>query len=120
MVVLGRANTRLRDLLDVWGLAQGFAFDGATLAGAIGATFERRRTELPDTLPECLTSAFLSNPERVLQWAALIRRVGYDPAPGLAAVGGGLSEFLLPPVEALRARRGFHGGWPPGGPWSFS
>lgn len=117
MVVLGRANTRLRDFLDVWGLAQGFAFDGAIPAGAIGATFERRRTELPDTQPECLTSAFLDNPERVLQWAALMRRVGYDPAPELAAVGGGLSEFLLQPVEAWRARRGFHGVWSPGGPW---
>lgn len=117
MVVLGRANTRLRDFLDVWGLAHGFAFDGTILAGAIGATFERRRTELPDTLPECLTSAFLSNPERVLLWAVLMRRLGYVPAPELTAVGDGLSEFLLPVVEGLRTSGGYHGAWQPGGPW---
>jgi hypothetical protein len=117
MIVLGRANTRLRDFLDVWGLAQGFAFDGAILAGAIAATFARRHTEFPDALPDCFTAGFLGNADRVLQWAVLMRRVGYAPAPELTAVGDGLSEFLLPPVEGLRSRGGYHGAWPPGGPW---
>jgi hypothetical protein len=117
MVVLGRANTRLRDFLDVWGLAQGFAFDGTILSGAIAATFARRSTEFPDALPDCFTAEFLGNANRVLQWAVLMRRFGYVAAPELTAVGGGLSEFLLPVVEGLRVSGGYHGSWPPGGPW---
>lgn len=79
----------------------------------------RRETAIAEKfhLPECLTSAFLSNPDRVLQWAVLMRRVGYALAQELTAVGSGLSEFLLPPVEGLRTSGGYNGAWPPGGPW---
>jgi hypothetical protein len=44
MVVLGRANTRMKDFYDIWLLAQSYAFDGDRLARAIAATFARRKT----------------------------------------------------------------------------
>jgi hypothetical protein len=46
MVKLGIANSRMKDFYDLWVLAQRFEFESATLAAAIQATFETRRTTL--------------------------------------------------------------------------
>jgi predicted nucleotidyltransferase component of viral defense system len=47
MVQLGMANSRMKDFYDVAVLARDFDFDGALLARAMRATFERRKTPLP-------------------------------------------------------------------------
>jgi Nucleotidyl transferase AbiEii toxin, Type IV TA system len=39
---LGLLSTRMRDYLDLWHLAKGFAFDGQAVSESIRATFERR------------------------------------------------------------------------------
>ncbi len=56
MVALGMANTRMKDCYDVWFLAARFAFNGASLASAVKATFARRRTALPEDTPAALTT----------------------------------------------------------------
>lgn len=47
MVVLGEANSRMRDFFDVHALAKSGRFEGALLVRAVRATFERRGTPLP-------------------------------------------------------------------------
>ena len=51
LVRLGTANTRLKDFLDLWEIAQSFDFNGESLASALDATFKRRRTPLPAGTP---------------------------------------------------------------------
>jgi hypothetical protein len=46
MVDLELANTRMKDFYDVWMLSRKHPFEEQTLAEAIAATFERRRTHL--------------------------------------------------------------------------
>ena len=60
LVRLGLINTRMKDFLDIWILARGRDFAGEVLAQAIGATFRRRRTALPESTPIALTPAFHS------------------------------------------------------------
>jgi hypothetical protein len=52
MVVLGIANSGMKDFSDLWVLARTFDFDGAVLSRAIARTFARRRTPAP---PNCCT-----------------------------------------------------------------
>jgi predicted nucleotidyltransferase component of viral defense system len=53
LVVLGIANSRMKDYFDLWVLSWHSTFDGATLTGAIDATFARRaRRQFP---PMCLS-----------------------------------------------------------------
>jgi hypothetical protein len=52
MVVLGRANSRMKDFHDIWVLKRTFEFKGDALARAIAATFGRRKTEIPAERPE--------------------------------------------------------------------
>jgi len=47
MVMLGRANSRMKDFYDIWILSRSFDFNDDRLARAITATFERRETPIP-------------------------------------------------------------------------
>src|SRR5260370_40020774 len=57
MVMLGRANTRMKDFYDIWVLARSFDYKRDALARAIAATFARRKTEIPIARPDALTPA---------------------------------------------------------------
>jgi predicted nucleotidyltransferase component of viral defense system len=58
MVKLGIANGRMKDFYDIVVLARSFDFDGEVLVRALRATFDRRKTPLPEGLPVALTPAF--------------------------------------------------------------
>jgi len=81
MVFLGIANSRMKDFFDVWFLAKHFEFEGPTLARAIQATFERRKTDLPKAPPLALTRTFAEDDAKMKQWKAFISKTG-DPAEG--------------------------------------
>jgi hypothetical protein len=116
MVSLGVTNSRVKDFHDVHTLASSFAFDGALLAAAIRATFERRGTPLPEEEPLVLSTAFLSAPERRTLWRAFLRRHRLDGPADAAALSDGLRLFLGPVLASVRDQT-FAGTWPPGGPW---
>jgi hypothetical protein len=103
MVALGFANTRLKDFYDIWVLARSRAFNDDRLARAIAATFARRRTEIPENLPDALTPAFARDPMKQLRWSAFIRAVAADPGP-LAEVVEELAAFLMPIARKARSR----------------
>lgn len=113
MVVLGIANTRLKDFYDLWLLAGTRSFDGAVLAAAIAATFARRGTALPDASPVALSDAFARDRDKQAQWRAFLSRSGVVDAPDdLANVTDRLAAFVLPAVAAAR------GGAPPPARWT--
>lgn len=118
MLSLGVTGSRMKDFYDVHLLAERFGFDGATLLQAVRATFERRRTPLPDDKPLVLSEGFLSAPEREIQWQAFLRRgrlVGPADTAGLAQ---GLRRFLGPVLAAASRGEAFGLQWLPGGPWA--
>ena len=119
MVVLGEANSRMRDFFDVRALALGCSFDGAVLAEAIAATFARRRTDVPRELPVALTRDFAAIPGKASQWTGFTRRlVSGEPPLELAAVVVAIADFVGPVLHAVARGERFEGAWSPGGPWS--
>lgn len=118
MVDLGMANSRMKDFYDLRFLSATFAFEGVELGVAIGATFTRRRTPLPDDIPTALTDGFAKDPAKEAQWKAFLRRSRLEVEQlSLSTVVAGLRGFLLPPLGALAAGEGFELIWRPGGPW---
>lgn len=101
MVMLGRANSRLKDFYDIWALSRSYNFEGDRLARAIAATFERRKTALPIELPDALTRTFAQDPMKRRQWEALLRDVS-GQAASLEEVVRDLAGFLMPHVERAR------------------
>jgi len=121
MVALGMLNTRMKDFYDVRLLAGQFAFEGATLAKAIKATFVRRGTPIPTAAPTALTSEFSTDRDRVAYWKGFLRRSGLEAATlELDRVVEDLRGFLIPPMFAAAAEVPFEKSWPAGGPWSTS
>jgi hypothetical protein len=119
MVQLGMANSRMKDFFDLWIMGRVFSFDGNTLRSAIAATFSRRKTELPSTVPVALTATFSNDEAKKKQWSAFCTRGGLkDQASELQEVVKMLGGFLLPPLLAATRGEPFAEHWPPGGPWS--
>lgn len=118
MVVLGMANSRMKDFYDVSFLARQFDFDGARLCAAIRATFDRRNTPLPSEKPLPLTEEFFDDRAKLTQWGAFLKKTGVgESGASLSEVVALLQAFLWPPTVALVERRAFKHSWPARGPW---
>jgi hypothetical protein len=119
MVRLGIANSRMKDFYDVWLLSKLFAFDGRTLCEAVGNTFKRRSTPIPDGLPLAFTDDFRKDVQKQAQWRAFVRKAKPDTAAdNLDVVIGDLEAFLMPVVEVVRQSRLLELLWAQGGHWS--
>jgi len=102
MVMLGRANSRMKDFYDIWVLSRASEFTDDRLARAIAATFARRATEVPSELPDALTPAFATDAAKIQQWNAFVADVAFQPG-ALADVVKDLGAFLMPHAAAARS-----------------
>lgn len=78
MVVLGIMNSRLKDFYDVYVILTEMEIDKAVLAAAITATFNKRNTPLPKTIPLAFTNEFASDTNKAVQWRAFLKRSGLE------------------------------------------
>jgi hypothetical protein len=101
MVLLGLRNSRMKDYFDVLALLREGKHDEALLARAITATFERRRTALPDGVPPGLSDAFSDDVARQAQWRAFLAKSRLK-GPELAEAVGELRERLAATLERAR------------------
>lgn len=112
MVMLGLANSRMKDFYDVSVIAGRTPLDGGTLARAIAATFARRSTALPDGPAMALTTAFSSNAGKQSQWQAFIAKNRLQPQ-SLAQTVEVLFTLLGPPTQVALAASGATANWSP-------
>jgi predicted nucleotidyltransferase component of viral defense system len=101
MVMLGRANSRMKDLYDIWVLSRNFKFNGDKLPRAIVATFARRKTDIPSEPPDALTAAFANDPAKIQQWNSFVEDVNFQPG-ALGDVIKDLAAFLMPHAKTAR------------------
>jgi predicted nucleotidyltransferase component of viral defense system len=115
IVILGIANSRLKDFYDLWLISRTFEFDGRTLSAAVQRTFERRDTPMPTDVPTGLTRLFAE--QWNAQWKAFLKREHMNAAPtDLGQLLEDLRKFLVPlMVQPITTSN-----WPSGGPWSTS
>ena len=105
IVARGLANSRLKDYLDLWVLSRS-GIGEESLAKAIQSTFAHRGTVIPRDVPPGLSPAFARNPDRVKQWAALMRRVNAIACPSsLDAVLSDLALYVVPIFSRLAAEQ---------------
>jgi predicted nucleotidyltransferase component of viral defense system len=102
IVLLGLSNSRMKDYFDLLALLREGELNETLLAAAIAATFERRRTAVPDEVPEGLSDAFAADPSRQSQWGAFLSRSRLE-APNLANVVAELRENLIPVLRRARS-----------------
>jgi hypothetical protein len=118
MVVLEKANSRMKDFYDLWALAQYLGFKGPPLQAAVKGTFERRKTPVPERVPLAFTPEFSDDATKQVQWASFVRRLSSREAiVGLPETVEVIRDFMMPPVLALSGGKPFRADWVPGGPW---
>jgi len=119
ILVLGDANSRMKDYFDLAELARRLGFEGGILREALARTLARRGTRVPEGIPVGLGEEFRTSALGVERWRAFVRKSGVG-SPGLAwhDVVARVREFVLPPLAAVRDDRPLDLRWPAGGPWA--
>jgi predicted nucleotidyltransferase component of viral defense system len=72
--ILGMANTRMKDYFDLWVLLQDSELQAVELHNALVATFTRRGTPLPTTMPVGMSDAFSADAAKRAQWQAFLKK----------------------------------------------
>lgn len=118
MVDLDLANSRMKDLYDIYFLSENHSFEGEKLQKAIEETFERRETEIPTEVPIALTEAFFEDKTKVSQWDAFLGKISDDQVPkNSLKVVKRLEAFLWPATEASNQNKLFDSNWSQGKRW---
>ena len=114
---LGLLNSRIKDYFDLALLSRLYPFEGQLMVEAIRSTFRHRGISV-EPLPVGLTDAFSSDPARVPQWRAFMRRSRFAEEPGgLAALVSQVRDFAAEPLSAVARDEPFLRHWKAGGPW---
>ncbi len=118
MVKLGLANSRMKDFYDLWLVSRLFSFEGNALRNALENTFGHRRTTFPMSIPFAFTPAFFTDPQKLVQWRAFIKRSKPEVlVDDLSAVIADIAIFLMPVIESLQTNTPFTNGWLPDLGW---
>lgn len=81
IVRLGMANSRMKDYYDLLVILRMKDPDSYALAKAIAATFQQRKTRVPDREPTGLSDEFARDTTAQLRWPEFLRRLRIEDAP---------------------------------------
>lgn len=98
IVLLGMANSRLKDYFDLSVLIERETLDTELLGRAIQATFARRGTAVPEALPIGLSDEFSLDPSRQSLWVAFLKKNDLTSEP-LPIIVGRLRSALVPVLK---------------------
>lgn len=104
MVLLGMRNSRMKDYFDVHALLREEKMDAEELVRALCATFERRRTALPEGMPAGLSDAFAGDAAKQAQWRAFLDKNRLK-GPEFNAVVVEIRKALADPLALARMAR---------------
>ena len=86
---------------ELWHPSRLFPLQGGELTETPRATFERRSSPLPGSIPLGLSDEFTSDPTKRLLWRAFwAKAVRRDPMPALSEAMTAVAQFLLPFISA--------------------
>lgn len=106
VTVLGMGNSRMKDFHDLQVIASRFEIETDLLARAIAATFERRKTPIPEGVPIALGPEFATDKAKQGQWAAFLRRNRLDDkAYSLEKCQAAISRLVIPALKIARSKR---------------
>jgi predicted nucleotidyltransferase component of viral defense system len=104
MVLFGARNSRMKDYFDVHALLREGKLDASLLSRAIAATFDRRRTALPQEVPVGLSEAFSGDLQHQARWRGFLAKNHLQGAT-LPEIVTQLREPLVAAIEQARRQR---------------
>ena len=100
IVALGLANSRMKDIYDLWTLPKSVDIDIGDLTEAIHGTFTRRGSIVPTTCPVGLSGEFSTDPAKITQWLAYSDGTDLEGRP-LDEVTSEIWSWLEPACRAV-------------------
>ncbi len=95
IVLLGIANSRLKDYLDLYILLKNEEIDEETLLDAITSTFAKRGISVPESPPIGLTDEYSQDRSRQAMWNSFLNKNEVDPKP-LPEVVTSIKKYIQP------------------------
>lgn len=112
IVMLGMANSRMKDFYDLWFLATNFEYEGKILVSALQTTFARRKTSIPASVPLALTTEFTEDRRKLTQWQAFLKKAKLDTqGQSFDKIVDLIGSFLMPLCFAVAEDEDFEQHW---------
>ena len=111
MVMLGLANSRMKDFYDIRIIASTMALDGDLLTQAVQATFERRKTAISQEPLTLFSDDFAQDQGKQKQWQAFLGKNSIEDVSSFVEVMQDLQLFLEPVYQAIADRRSYLYQW---------
>jgi len=113
MVMLGIANSRMKDFYDIKTIASTMELDGQILFDAIRATFERRKTDITTEALYVFSDDFKQDKDKQTQWAAFLNKNGLEKGSNFSDVVGEIQHFLEPVYQSIAEPKDYKQQWLP-------
>jgi hypothetical protein len=118
MILLGFANSRMKDYFDIAYLSGLMEFSGSDICDAISGCCERRSTTLGMEVPDGLTDEFAQDEHARVRWEGFVKKSGLEGQAGTwPETVTACRHFLLKPLMAAANGDTLDDHWQPGGPW---
>jgi len=114
MVMLGLANSRMKDFFDIRLIASTMTLDGDLLTQAIRATFERRKTAISKEPLSLFSDNFSQDKGKQTQWQAFLGKNSIEDASSFIEVMQDLQRFLEPVYQTIADERPYPYQWSQG------
>ncbi len=96
MVMLGIANSRMKDFYDIKTIASTMELDGSILLEAIKGTFERRKTDIKSEGLYVFSDDFKQDKGKQTQWAAFLNKNSLETETNFSEVVYEIQQFIEP------------------------
>lgn len=113
MVMLGLANSRMKDFYDIGAIAHTMRLDGNLLAQAIKATFERRKTEITAEALFVFSNEFIQDPGKNTQWNAFLKKNDLESGTDFSQAVNDIKQLLEPVYDFIVKIQSFEMRWLP-------
>lgn len=111
MVMLGIANSRMKDFYDIKTIASTMGLDGQILLDAVKATFERRKTDITTEALYVFSDEFKQDKDKQTQWAAFLNKNGLEKGSNFSDIVGEIQSFLEPVYQSIAAQHDYKQQW---------
>lgn len=111
MVMLGLANSRMKDFYDIAVIAHSMSLEGDILARAIKATFDRRKTDLVRQSLYIFSDEFMQENDKKKQWKAFLNKNGINSSMEFDQVLSEVQQVIEPVYQSISNNESFEKNW---------
>lgn len=113
MVVLGKANSRMKDFFDIVIIAETMPLQSIKLQNAIDATFHRRETAISRDSLTVFSKSFKTNQDKHIQWNAFVKKNKLNVDESFAVKVKKIQQLLEPIYQQISGNTVENKSWDP-------